>query len=425
MSKKKLLLIVMLIFVFIIYGFGYHNALTGKIISILLMGLCLFNMYKSKNNVLGFLLHFQLFYYNYSVVFSRYLHYANEYLEFYERTNVEILNIGILCLFIFEIFTTLFYDNSKPFKREYIYAKQKNNLISILLLIAAFIVGVLGFDWGGFGSRTTVAITPFYEYNGILLILGLHYAGLEKSKIIKSGYTLLIIFLVLQGFLFGERVSALQFMFIWFFYFKGDSMKPKQIFLLAVAGIFLMNIVGFYRGGSGNFDFSNIDFSTIFNSLGNRLLTFNGDDLGYYCSLTFVMVSKIVPYSTRFGMFIKFLGAIFIGDSVTSNLPNLTVKYYSHWGGGYFPLYFYFYGGILMVIFSSYIWNKFLCGCIQKTKSKHPQFKYLVGMYLVCVCARWYTYTPLHAIRPVLLFSLAYFVLYLFNKKLQKNESKT
>ena len=418
-SKLKLCLIIISLFVFIIYIFGYQNPLAGKIISFLLIGLCLFNMYRSRNNILEFILHLELFYYNYSVVFSRYLHIINEYESFYNNANVETLNIGILCLFIFEFFMTFFYDSSKTFKTEYIYANQRNEFISIVLLILAFIIGIFGFDWSNYGER--FSITSYYEYIGIILILGLHYTGFEKSKITKNGYSLLIMLLILQGIIYGERVSALQFIFIWFFYFKGNKIKPKYVLILTIFGIFLMNMVGVYRN---SYNIADVNILSMFNSLNDRLLTFNGADLGYYCSLTFVMVAKMSTISVRFDMFIKFLISIFIGSSSESNLGLFTYHYYSHWYGGFFPLYFYFYGGILMVIFMSYIWNKFLCNCLKRKKSKYPHFMYLLGLYLICICARWYMYTPLNAFRSLLIFSTVYFLLYIFNKKLQKKELK-
>lgn len=414
-SRLKICLIFIILFVIFMYIIAYKNTLTGKITAILLMGLCLYNMYKSKNNILGFILHFQLFYYNYSVVFSRYLHYVNEYENFYNNTNIEILNLGILCLFIFETFITFYWDNSKPFKKELIYAKQKNEFISILLLIISTAIGFFAFNWGDAndGIRTSVSITPYYEYIGILLILGLYYSGFEKSKIIKYGYSLLIIFLVLQGFVFGERVSALQFIFIWLFYFKGDKMQPKKVFLIAIVGIFIMNVIGFYRS---SYSFANTNLLSILDFLSNRLLTFNGADLGYYCSLTFIMVAKISTVTTRISMFIKFLISILIGTGPEYNLASYTYNYYPHWFGGYFPLYFYFYGGFLMVIFSSYFWGKFICKCLKKNNSKYSHFLYLLGLYLVCICARWYMYTPVNAFRSTLIFSIVYFLLYLFDK---------
>ena len=116
----------------------------------------------------------------------------------------------------------------------------------------------------------------------------------------------------------------------------------------------------------------------------------------------------------------KFLISIFIGNSKDANLTVFTRRYYNHWYGGFYPLYFYFYGGLKLVILMSYIWCSFICKCLKQNIGKYSNFLYLLGMYLVCIAARWYMYTPLNAFRPALLFSIAYFMLLYFDKLSRK-----
>ena len=415
LNKLQIVLILMLLVVLAIYFLKLNNTFINISLAIITMVLCVCNIYRSRNNILGFILHFQLFYYNYSVIFSRYLHISSEYNDFYINADGQTLSLGIICLLIFEIFMTFCYKENKHFKNEYIYAKQKNNYISIFLLIIAFFVGILCFDWNSYGNR--FAITPYYEYIGILLILGLYYTGYNKSKINKYGYSILIFALILQGLVYGERVSALQFLFIWLFYFRGENLKTKNIFLFSILGIFAMTFIGSYRS---TYNLNDFNLNKIWNVLSGRLFTFNGADLGYYCSLTFIMVAKKVSISTRIEMLMKFLLSIFIGNSKEANLTVFTRKYYTHWYGGFYPLYFYFYGGIKLVLLMSYAWCSFLCKCIKQNISKHSDFLYLLGMYLICITARWYMYTPLNAFRPALLFSIAYLLLSYANKLFRK-----
>ena len=410
LTKLQTTLIVLLLFVLINYLFGSKSQTISIIYAALLMILCLINMYRSKNNILGFIFHLELFYYNYSVVFSRYLHIANEFHAFYKNASIQVLNIGITCLLIFEIIMTFCYSDSKIFKEKYLYAENKNVYISLALLLVAFIIGITCFDWNNYGNR--FSITPYYEYIGILLILGLHYSGYNKGKIIKYGYSILIFSLILQGLIYGERISALQFFFIWLFYFRGEKLKSKNVIIISLIGIFGMTLVSAYRS---TYSISAMDVAAIWNNLRDRLLTFNGADLGYYCSLTFIMVAQKVENSTRVGMFIKFLYSIIVGNSNEANLAVFTRQYYSHWYGGFYPLFFYFYGGMKLVVIMSYVWCRIVCKCIKENAGKYGKYLYLLGLYLVCIAARWYMYTPLNAFRPTLLFTIAYFALKYFN----------
>ena len=121
-------------------------------------------------------------------------------------------------------------------------------------------------------------------------------------------------------------------------------------------------------------------------------------------------------------MFKKFLLSILIGNSSEASLPIFTRQFYVHWNGGYYPLYFYFYGGFLLVFIASFIWCSFLCKCIKKKKHKNSSFLYILGMYLICISARWYMYSPVTAFRPAMLFCIAYFGLSFLNKIFSKKE---
>lgn len=411
----------------ILYGFGIYIILMllmfTNISSIYMrntyagitMLLCVVNMIKAKDNCVSLLLHFQLLYYNYSVIFSRYLNIVTEYQEFYKNASDYVFGIGIFCLFTFEFFALLFNVGSVPFSLDKLYTKKPNSIISIGLLVLATLVAVVSFDWNSYGSRG--AISSSYEYIGILLILGLYYAGKYRNKVIKYGYSLFIFGLVLQGIIFGERVSALQFIVIWCFYFMYDHLKVRNILVGGVAGIVLMSTVGTFRS---SYTMSGINLSTIWNGLMNRMLTFNGADLGYYCSLTFVMVAKEVPVAKRLELFAKFVQSVFVGNSAGAYLPEFTRQYYAHWNGGFYPLYFYFYGGMPLVIIASYIWNHFVKKCLTYNKKKYNEFFSILSIYIVAIAARWYMYTPLSAFRPVILFSIAFFALQLVARMISK-----
>ena len=111
-----------------------------------------------------------------------------------------------------------------------------------------------------------------------------------------------------------------------------------------------------------------------------------------------------------------------MGNRAVITTEEKQIGIYVHWNGGYYPLYFYFYGGFLLVFIASFIWCSFLCKCIKKKKHKNSSFLYILGMYLICISARWYMYSPVTAFRPAMLFCIAYFGLSFLNKIFSKKE---
>lgn len=386
-----------------------------NVYAIITMLLCILNIIKSKDNCIPLVLHFQLLYYNYSVVFSQYLNKVPDYQVFYRNATESSLGIGIFCLLTFEFFSLILDINYTSFSKEKLYRSKSNVFISMGLLLLATIMAIVSFDWNAYGQRG--AISSSYEYIGILLILGLYYAGEYRNKLVKYGYSALIFGLVLQGLIFGERVSALQFIFIWCFFFSYDNLKLKNIMIASLFGIVLMSMVGAFRSA---FSMNGINISTIWNELTKRMLTFNGADLGYYCSLTFIMVANKVILATRWNLFFEFVKSIFLGNSASAYLPEFTRQYYSHWNGGFYPIYFYFYGGILLVIVASYIWNAFIKKCFTYRKKKYGELCALLSIYIVSIAARWYMYTPLSAYRPVLLFIISFYAIDLMSRVLSR-----
>lgn len=401
-KRKRNFLLISLICLILIACFDLYSNFVNNIMAVFLLIISFYNILKSKNNILSFMLHFQLFYYNYSVIFSRYLHVVNQFTEFYNNTDTRILGIGMLLLCIFEVFITYFCTSESVFKKENLYSDKPNKLISCALAVLMIYIFIFCFNWSNFGARG--ATSTIYEYSGILAILGLYYLGKNNVKM-RILYFVLMSAFIIQGFVYGERVASLQMLFIIFFFFFSDKFKTKSIFIFGILGVMLMSFVGSYRS---SYSLNNLNFSSIINSLFNRLLTFDGADLGYYCSLTFIMVANKVEKVVKFDLFKKFFLSIFIGGSDASSLQFFTRKYYSHWNGGFFPLAFYFYGGVPLVIASSYIWCKTLGKAISGCVKKYSNLFTLVGVYLVSICSRWYMYSPLNAFRPLLLFIIGF-----------------
>lgn len=414
-NRKIFLFLLGVCSVLIVVLYDMENSFLNKFIALETLLFCVINLWKSRNRIIEFIFHIQLFYYNYSVVFSRYLYKVDAYDEFYVNADERTLGIGILSLFIFEFCMVMFVrEGIQNTNWKLLYAKRTNRLFSITILFMCILIGLLSFDWGSYGTRG--AVSSSYEYMGLLFVLGLHFGG-EKDKYIRYLYSLVILFFIIQGFIFGERVSSLQFMLIWVVFFLGSKIKAKHILAFCGVGLVLMTAIGVYRA---TYNLSTFSIVSVFKSIFSRMFTFDGADLGYYCSLTFVMVADIVSWEQRIDMFGKFLFSIIVGASNESNLSVFTRKFYGHWYGGFFPLYFYFYLGLSGVIIACVSICAFLNKCFKNIESRQNEFHTLLGVYIVCITARWYMYTPQSLIRPVILFAIGYFFLDKTNNLLKR-----
>lgn len=409
------------IFVFIDYYVSFSSELINNIIATQIIVFCILNMIKTRNRIVEFLLHFQLFYYNYSIIFSRYLNLVDEYSEFYKYTDTRVLGIGILSIYIFEMIVTYFVhrdSHSINMKNKIgidsLCSNNPSKIISLSLLIISWIIGIFGFDWSSYGNRGSVS--SLYEYTGVLFIIGLYYAGKKArySKNIRVMYLLTIWAFIIQGLVFGERVSSLQFIFIFVFYYLLDFLKPIHILLGGLLGVILMSAVGVFRNF---YTLNSVTFNGVIEQIFNRMLTFDGADMGYYTSLTFIMTGDKVGWGVRLHKFVEFFISVLVGDGGERNLPVFTHNYYSHWYGGFLPLYFYFYSSFTGIAVLTYCISYFIRMCFRRINGDRKIFA-LITIYIICITSRWYMYSPLAIIRSTLVFLIVFYLMEFVRKSI-------
>lgn len=398
---------------------GFDVFVIHKVVALYVIVLCGTNIYLARNNSILLLLQVQLMYYNYSVIFSRYLHIVEEYREFYCNVGTYELGVGIFGILVFEMFMFAFTRKSagsETARGIKLYAAEPNIIFSIVLFAALILIGIFGFDRSSFGNRG--AASSLYEYSGLLFILGLYYLGDYKNKYLKVMYSLLIIFFVIQGFVFGERVASLQFMVIWAIFFQVKHINLKNVLIATIAGIMLMTAVGLYRA---SYNMDGVRFENVWTFISNRLFTFNGADLGYYCSLTYILVAERVEWIDRLQMFGRFVVSIFVGNNSKADLPTYTRQFYAHWYGGFLPLYFYFYTGYVGMVFACGLYAKMIS--IAYDRLQESDYFKLLAIYLVATAARWYMYSPQIFLRSGILFTIGYWAMYAVNKSIVRRSN--
>lgn len=413
----KFMLLTLSIFIIIcniFYNFG--NAGLNNLIAGLVLFFSIYMLILFRKDVMAFILFLIITYFNYSIVFSRYLHVlTNIYQEFYINVNERIYGIGITILLIFMLCLYVFINiiNKNHHYDVWFSREKKNPLIVIILIIILLLIFIFSFDRSLYGSRG--ATSSIYEYSSILFIMAYYYCGNKKGlKAYKVVISIIIFVFSLQGFIFGERVSGMQFLIVFFAFILSSKVTYKTVLLLTFLGLFTMTSIGAFRS---SYAIEDLSIKVIYNTLSQRMLTFDGADLAYYSSLTFVMVRDITDLLNHIQLFGKFFLSIFFGSSLVqgAELAKYTRQYYMHWYGGYYPFFFYYYFGWTGCVIFSIIISKILKSVINLKDSSQNYYK-LLKIYIISSTPRWYAYSPQMLFRGVLLFTIVYLCFEFVNK---------
>lgn len=394
----------------------FSSEFLNNIVAFLVMYISLYMTIRYRHNIIAFLMFFMILYFNYSIVFSRYLYIiSNHYGEFYVNVNTKTYSIGIMILLIFMTAIYCLRNDKykiRKYKKGYYFSDNTNILIVILMILLLTFINIFGFDRSGYGQRG--ATTALYEYAGVVFIFAYYYCGKDKySNILKVIVSMILIGFCIQGFIYGERISGIQFLVIFFIFMLSHKMTYKSVSIVAVMGLLAMAGIGIYRG---SYEAGSLTLEVIIDSLTDRMFTFDGGDLAYYTSLTFVMVHDINSFSERIILFLKFIASIFLGTSKVKDsfLAEYTRRYYMHWYGGIYPYVFYFYLGWIGTFISSVIAGHII-RYTSNDKKENKSFYKLLKIYIIAILPRWYMYSPQILLRGIFIFSIFIFIIKILN----------
>lgn len=400
--------------------FSYTSSFFTLIISALLC-------YMHKENNLNFILFLVIFYFNYSIIFSRYFFpIKTEFMDFYRFVSPEVYNIGISVLLLF--MSGAYYlskyqkkHDSTTLKSDFSFLSRpiKGNVFITISLIAVLIfIFFSGFNRSSFGDRG--ASSSLYESSVLVFIFAYYYIGNTNAhyKILNIIISIIAIGYSIQGFIYGERIVGVQILIVLFSFTISKKVNTKQIFLFFMGGLFFMTLIGTFRG---SYKIEELSVYNVISSMLNRNFTFDGGDLAYYSSLTFIMTSFFTDFQDKLSLILKFIFSIFLGSSNIegAELTDFTRKYYMHWNGGYFPFYFYFYFGWIGVALSTLIFK--LISFVNKKNEFN--FYGLLKILIVATSLRWYAYTPQILFRNIFIFSIVYYMLNKVDKVLSRKKS--
>ena len=385
--------------------FREFNERINSVSAWLLIIISLYFVYKCRHNILLFVVSIFMFYSNYSIAVGIYLYPNRPVVLYHQITDVSIYGIGITLVLTFMWILVMLMPRN--INRLNIAQGTTNRFIVICLCSALMLIFIYGYNQTA--SLIRGASSPIYEYSVILFILGFYYSG--DNSYLQTLMKVFVILFAFQSFFHGTRIEGLIFLLALLCYYYGGKLTYKQLIPYAVVVTFLMVFIGIFRA---NASWSIDSISYVLSVMRDNLFVFDTATWAYFPSLGMIEVRNLIPQSESIRLFGNFVLSIIFGSSVPdSNVVQYVKQYYYHSNGGWLQMFFYFWFGWsgLFIIAGLIV---FYLRVIINQPSKG--YRYLLAIYIVSTVPRWYLYTPLHLLRGVLLFSIAFLGLFLINR---------
>ena len=371
-------------------------------------------LFKSRRNMMMFMIILVLAYSDYSILYANYLNVISTSI-FTDPITSDINNSALNILLLFNCLYFLFLKWELPDAQEIKLMKPQkcDGRIVFLMSLVLVVVFFLGFDApeeeGLRGSPK-----PIYEYSLVFFIILFYYSGGNQLYVI-SGLVLALLF-SLQNFIFGGRIYGVQFLLCAYFFVFVNRIKKKYVFMLMAVMFVMMSIIGSVRGAlmEGDADVAGIMSKTLENGF-----SLNTAYAAYYASKTFIYAHDVMPVGEIGRLLWAFLKSILVGISKDDVLPNVTQKYFTHYGGGVYPIYLYFYLDLVGVILAAYILRVY-SKLIKNINTISNELLQCIAVYVSCSAFRWYLYTPIGLFRAVLFLTIVYYGC-LFVRKIRIN----
>ena len=389
------------------------NIVTG--VYVLFLSICL--MYKSRHNLLVFMVFSFIAYCNYSILYGRYIYPEIAYINTV-ITSVYIDGIGINALLLFMTTILVFLKPIQPVKQEYGYLmneKHSNNLVSWELFIVIILIGMLFLHPNADGGKA--GYSPLYEYSTIFFIMGFYYTGRRKN-FTSIALVVLLFFFVARDFFGGNRVTGLQLMLIFFIYFFSHRIKYWQLVLLGVIGIVLMESVAVYRS---SYILGSNTLATGISGLFANKFAFDTAFYAYLASLTFIATRSFYTFTERMGDFMNFLASQVVIGTVGDSLYVISRKHFFHANGGILPAYMFYYLGWLGSIVSGLIVAIYM-NLFKTLKESSNGLKKVIVVWIVATVPRWYVYSPYQLIKGVIFLTIVYYATYFIDQIIPKKQ---
>lgn len=376
--------------------FGYAGAaINSQTLSALCLLLSLFLLIHVRENRALMLVMFIFAYMSYSILYANYIHplIYSPYTVYRESIASRIalssllLFLSIICACIPSRINRFGYGSGFPAHEE------TNAVLVISLLIVLLLILIFGFTSSSELGSERGSQTAIFEYSSILFPIAILYSG--NSKLLRNISLLVLASFCFVGLASGERVTALQLLFIAFFMILSSKFHNEALVFVSIIGLVGFTILGSLRAFVSHASMAEI--SKILFSSFDAGMAWDTAYSAWHTSITFILYGNMVSTARRSALFLDWLMSIFIGKSVpNSQLPSITLAFFPHSWGGILPVYFQFYlgplGVVLIAIYTSILLrmvNTALC-----VKSRVGTIRTLASLYVAVTSFRWILYSP-------------------------------
>lgn len=260
----------------------------------------------------------------------------------------------------------------------------------VVLLLLIFITSSGGFVESGERAQGN----SLYEYSYILYSLGFVIAGGNKGC--RRALTAVALLYIVQAFSSQNRVNALLIVCLLFIVYLSDKVTWASITPLLLIGITLMLSIGYFRVESDYSLFMALfRFGDALSELAKDSFVWDTAMMAFRQCIGFLDVGQNISSGTHsylIGQWIKswFLGAAAVPDGALTPYVQARV---GGLGGGFLPLYGYFYfGPVGVVVFAAVV--AFWFRRIIKLDSRASIFEMVVCLNIASTFCRWYLYSP-------------------------------
>ena len=367
----------------------------------------------TRNNVILFVISFIIAYANYSAglanTFPPYSGYDTVY------ANMPVSALGLSLTLLFTAALLLFIPAEINTVRDVrVFDRWKLEKYSGVLVfaIAAVLIVVFftcssGFTVGDSGRASNNSI---FEYSYILFIFGFMIAGENrKLRLLMTSVAILYLSQVFWG---SNRASGLAFALLLFVAFFAGKTTWIKLLPLLLLGFLAMMSMGYFRYGDDFFLFKLFDAVL---KLGETGGVWDTASYAFHQSIAFLRLDEAIGPDDKSHFVMQWLLSCFIGTSSVpdSNLSIYCQSIYPGMGGGFLPLYAYFYLGLPGVfVASAYI--AWLFKKISTLGHIESDLMFCVALSASVTCCRWYLYSPSPLTTGIVFLTIAYIFVRLF-----------
>lgn len=389
------------------------------ILMILILSLAL--LVSVKKNYLLVLLFLIIFYCNYSFIVLNYLDTTEYIFTRYQNSFISFEALRIMLIFLLVIYWLMPKKINEVDENNLYYSKKMHLIFHIMLMICIIGLIVFGYTSDAFGIRGNQS--TIFGYVALLLLVGFYFSN--NRKYIKYIYSALAIIFICKNLLHGERLYALQSIFLLYIYMLPKKIKTNYLLIsfICVLGYLGLNFIAEARTIGWNFD----AFGNAIKNSFLRLFSLDTVSSSMFTSQTFIDVAARDTVITRLYLFIIWIASIFVGGSLLpkSNLPVYTNQIIAHYGGGILPYYGFYYLSYLGVILFALLIVFFIkLTMVTFNSQKNKKFSSLLSIYFVITIFSWYLYSPSALTRGMLLLIIVYYFSVLIDKILSKIHKK-